>query len=349
MTSKKTICDKRVTYDGLDICKLIASGLIVLLHAVETQNVYMLGAVYILTRFAVPFFFLSSGFLFYKGIQRNDQNIYYKKYISKISIMFFVWGCVIYAPFVIRGYFLKYNGQSNLKIIFLILRRLFIIGAGSWWYLLALIISISIIYFCYKKNTEWFLIFAIVLGFITCFLYTNGRALGLNSKLYILFYKVFNTIFSGNYNFIMTGIPFCGIGWLISKYGIKIKLSTSCLLFLCATFIRFLEYTIPAFLDQQPVSFMYIFQSIFFFFLSISIKGRIAKAVILRNMSTVIYLVHWIILYEVFNPICFTFGLNPYKLHILPIKVLFTLIICIGIYYLVKRLNNKYINAAFGM
>ena len=49
-------------YTGIDVFKLIAAVLVVLLHTVETSNYYACAMKEVFTRLAVPFFFIASGF-----------------------------------------------------------------------------------------------------------------------------------------------------------------------------------------------------------------------------------------------------------------------------------------------
>lgn len=49
-------------YSGIDLFKLVAAVLIVVLHAIETTSWYSNEVKFVITRFAVPFFFIASGF-----------------------------------------------------------------------------------------------------------------------------------------------------------------------------------------------------------------------------------------------------------------------------------------------
>lgn len=81
---------KKEMYTGIDLFKLIAAFLIVLLHSVETSDFYASGIKYVFTRFAVPFFFITSGYFFSKGLHKaSEKRNYFFKY-EKTLIKLFV-------------------------------------------------------------------------------------------------------------------------------------------------------------------------------------------------------------------------------------------------------------------
>lgn len=66
-------------YTGIDVFKLIAAVLVVLLHTVETSNYYACAIKEVFTRLAVPFFFIASGFFFQKGLEKAQSKVSYIK------------------------------------------------------------------------------------------------------------------------------------------------------------------------------------------------------------------------------------------------------------------------------
>lgn len=116
-------------YTGIDVFKLIAAVLVVLLHTVETSNYYACAIKEVFTRLAVPFFFIASGFFFQKGLEKAQSKVsYIKKYEKNILKIFFVWAVVMYWPFVVYSYITNNVGESSLRIVGMLIRRIFIIG-----------------------------------------------------------------------------------------------------------------------------------------------------------------------------------------------------------------------------
>ena len=119
LTSKKI-------YSGIDLFKLIASLLIVLLHATETQDWIACEVRYVLTRFAVPFFFMVSGFFFYKGLNRaENKKVYFWKYEKNLAKLYLIWALLIYAPFELAVYFTPNTDTGVIQFALVILRRFF--------------------------------------------------------------------------------------------------------------------------------------------------------------------------------------------------------------------------------
>ena len=84
-------------YSGIDLFKLIAAVLVVFLHVVETNSWYPNEIKYVFTRFAVPFFFITSGFFFFKGLEKSrDIKAYFIKYEKNLINIFMIWALVIY-------------------------------------------------------------------------------------------------------------------------------------------------------------------------------------------------------------------------------------------------------------
>lgn len=99
---------------------------------------------------AVPFFFIASGFLLFRKITipiTDDGKYRIQAYLFKIAKLYFCW-TLLYLPLSIYG-FIK-DGISFPKFIIVFVRNVLLVGENymSWplWYLLALILAISVIY-----------------------------------------------------------------------------------------------------------------------------------------------------------------------------------------------------------
>lgn len=107
---------------------------------------------------AVPFFFVSSGFLIAEktdGMVKAKEQEYIKQTIIKYVKMYVVWN-LIYLPITIWGFVKELkSGTSLIKIAILWARGFFVIGEQfcSWplWYLLSLIFGVVIVKILLKK------------------------------------------------------------------------------------------------------------------------------------------------------------------------------------------------------
>jgi len=116
-------------YDSLDIFRLLVSFAVVILH-VSMGSMPLDIQIYLklLARFAVPFFFLVSGYFFYTGYKKDDH-VFFLKNISKLLCIFLV-ASIIFLPIDIA----KGNFRFSQKLI--------LTGTeGHLWFLPSLILD----------------------------------------------------------------------------------------------------------------------------------------------------------------------------------------------------------------
>ncbi len=336
----------RGVFKGTDVCKFLAACLIVLLHATETTDFLACGIKFVCTRFAVPFFFMASGFFFAKGLETRrelQQWEYVKKYCFRLLLTYVVWALIIYLPFVIYNYFTlpKYADSSSLYVILAILRKLFIVGPGPYWYLVALLESIMVLYVLRKYVNC--IVVLMILSFCLLLLYSCVRNyMPLILPLEIMCQGI-DFLYSWEFNLLTYGIPFCSIGFL--TYHCRWNLSTryALFLFLFFTGIRIVEYMMvdPA----ETFSFFYIPQAICFFFFSLNFKVDITDSLskTFRQLSSFIYFAHLILLYNVLNEILTACGF-PYTyapFAILP-KTLLIILLCFFLFLMLRKRENAF-------
>lgn len=330
-------------YDGIDLMKFICAILIVLLHAVETNDIFWVGIQYVTTRFAVPFFFIASGFLYSQNMRREG---YTKRYLKRNMFLFILWGVCIYGPILCHDYIVEYRGRNPLLILVVLLRRMFIIGPAQYWYFVALIFSVIILKkIAFSRHASIYL--TVIL--LACFGMNISFSYFAKGTEYPLWVKMISLLYSGSNNFLLTGIPFVGLGILIGKrkeelFGRRGYL----ILFILATIFSIGEYYIFCRYGLW-ISVAFIFQGTFIFLFAGSIPSVSGHGKKLRNCSTVVFLTHWIILYNVLNPIMKRVGMNPYYPNYIPIKVVATVCLSVGAYYVISRLNSKAVRRCFGM
>jgi peptidoglycan/LPS O-acetylase OafA/YrhL len=172
-----------------------------------------------IARFAVPFFFIVSGYLFtQKILSESGKSAYFQKYITKLAKIFIVWSII---------YFLYDAGQNALKAYIsgesmkekvgtawsntFTLETLFFRGSDTayqLWYLTALIWSIVILYiFIRWQKVNLLLIAALILNII-----------GLFGQSYSIFYELnINTRET-----LFFGLCYTSLGSFVALYRYKI-------------------------------------------------------------------------------------------------------------------------------
>lgn len=131
---------------SIDLLKFIFSIFIIGIHAQIFKNTLPV-AYYTITmglfRIAVPFFFVVSGYYFYKRIQDDKPvQLYFLKYI-KIFVIFELIEMVIFLPF-----YLQYS-----KNIFFYIWKILSTGlGGAYWYITSLLLSLLVLIPFWKKK-----------------------------------------------------------------------------------------------------------------------------------------------------------------------------------------------------
>lgn len=189
---------------GIDTLKFLFSLVVVWIHT----GVGNLGG---LTPWAVPFFFLVSGFFLFGKLfnerDRSKQGTIICSWSRKVLWLYLLWS-LIFLPYTIIGFF-----QDNLgpaKSIAIYLRNLVLVGENylSWplWYLLGMLWSGVLIWIASKLKIPFW-----ALCVLAALLYVMPYLLHLNSNE--LYLKVFKTTRNGFF----TGFPFMVLGGLIRR------------------------------------------------------------------------------------------------------------------------------------
>jgi len=206
---------ERKMYNSLDVAKFLAAILIIVLHTAplsDYSNVLNFALRSTITVVAVPFFFITSGFLFFEklnSLQEKEKNKYFLLYIKRLIVMYLLWS-LVYFVFVLREWI---ENDVTVNEILHYIKRFFFEGSYSTiWFLPALISSVSIVYFLYKK-IEYKKIFFIALPFyiIACL---GSSYYGLSEKIPFLknFFEVYFSFFDTIKNGLLFGFVFVVIG-----------------------------------------------------------------------------------------------------------------------------------------
>jgi surface polysaccharide O-acyltransferase-like enzyme len=166
---------------AFDYLKFFAICAVILIHTGPFEEVTLLGldGYYIdftidtLSRFAVPFFFMASGYLFTKKMSTGDQNgVYFSRYISKLCKLFASW-FIFYMIYEWFSNLIVTRDLTSLPETLGYIREnirleVFIYGASpgyQLWYLVALIWSIAILYiFIHLKKLNLLLLISLGLN-----------------------------------------------------------------------------------------------------------------------------------------------------------------------------------------
>jgi hypothetical protein len=235
----------------IDIVKLLASVLVIYIHAAPLRDVlpvldFFIGE--IIGRLAVPFFIVVSSYLFYQRMANvHDSNKFLRLLVSyekRPLTLLLVWLC-IYLPILASiGYF-----SSLHSVLFLVKRSLFDGFYRQFWYLTAMIFAMPLSFFLtYKcKCPLWLLnVIALLLYSIGVIGHSYGHS-PVFENMTTPYFDVFLTFRNG----LFFSFPFCILGYemnikqskTIRKKPLLVSLFVSLALMIVEAFIvRFLGY-----------------------------------------------------------------------------------------------------------
>ena len=284
--------EKRQRYQMLTVFKVICALCVVYIHAYCGKSFFGNMFYTCFARQAVPFFFVTSGFLLGEKIQSDGFNRdYIIKYIRNILVVYGVWSALC-LPHIISIYIEKNAGKSIIYTLFTIVRRLLFTGNSVYWYLLVLGESVLIIavLFTYKKHTifYWIVIPFILLGVVYEYQKNVIGILGPINK--IIYY-----IFGSNDNVIMRGLPYCSLGFIISRNKEKCSFKSPKIFWLAYGGECIISMVLYYMVCPYDVGIMAPFQAVTLLLISLQYRDRVMNLIVeekLRNISSVIYLVH---------------------------------------------------------
>ena len=118
---------------SIDMMKIFCALLVVAIHVEPFSFSFILDkALGVLTRIAVPFFFIASAFFYF---QKPISLKGYLKYAKRILLLYFIW-IAVYILF-------EWLSGSVIDIAYLSF-QIFVYGYRHFWYLLASVIGIGI-------------------------------------------------------------------------------------------------------------------------------------------------------------------------------------------------------------
>jgi len=347
---------KRNEYKSLDVFKFIFAILVVMIHAKPLLDVSDKTNWFFSNSFlnlAVPFFFITSGFLLFeklKSISDNtEKKIAVKKYVVHLLKMYLVWS-IIWLPMKILGW--HTSGGINKTELLGWVQAFFLTGktGDAIWYLLAVAvcaIAAALVTHNGEKNFKLLLIGSGVLYVIGVLISSWYKAVDGN---FIVegYYKIFLTTENG----LLNGLLFFAIGAYISKYGYKISSKTA---FICAL-IGFcvlvgeviLAYNMQYNKDGVCKLFTLPIVSAFLFLGIVQLPVSVAteRCRTFRDWSTLIYVSHGMII-RVIGILVGIVGLKlPHSILFIA-TILLAWLFAIAFRYLTKNKNVKILKVLY--
>lgn len=318
-------------YGGVDIMKLICAFLIVYIH---TYN-HDLGIVgewsYAnLSPVGVPFFFIVSGFLYTKGLQKSGYaKSYLLHYFKRVFGMYIFWS-VCTLPVAWMNTCIAHSDYSVvMKIIYIVRCFLFTGTVGYYWYVLALVYNSVFIYYAHKwKKCSLLFLFSIIF-FIVGVLYNGGCLRETSVGVFM------HVVFGSERNALNVGLFYMCVGMYLWKHQFYVnKIVLWIVIMFGLAISTYLNKITPYKIIQAPIA-------IVLFLIAIQ-NYRIKKEHLLggmRKWSTAIYLGHVPFI------LMFDYYLKRGTIIDYPLSIFFAL----ALFYVINKVSpNRWTKIAYG-
>ena len=294
-------------YYEIDMIKLLCAFIVVSIHTtlfmdINPQLYYIYGNY--VTRFAVPFFFISSGFFFTPLLSNSAEpkairsNI--KRYFLRLLRPFVLWGVCYFILSVLEDVVIEHNAVKTVlweKFHLLLVES----PGGGLWYVYAVLWITAFLFVFYKHKREIpFFIISFVLFLIPSIWNPSSGGLTFMQPVYDAYYKVFlserNCIFYAVYFF--TGIIL--YNYLKRKIAVWKLLLIQAALYLAFVLLCNIEKNVFVNLLQQMNKY---FIATGWFLIALHISNKCIRQGWLRDnarkMSTIVYFTHFMSIYLV--------------------------------------------------
>lgn len=274
---------------NMDKFRILCAIFIIAIHTYPfvtvNQNLEIIFT-HIICRVGVPFFLMVTGyFVLPKAISNKQKLVEYTKKILKMYIL-----CILlYLPINI------YSGNISNSILEII-KDIFINGTFyHLWYFPALILGIWIVYYLIKKlNKKTIVTILLVLYIIGLFgdsYYKLGNSINFVSSLYNVIFSIFD--YTRNGLFYTPIFLYLGYDFNTRKLNIK----NSLILFIISLILMIIEGLIVNYYHIQKHDSMYIMLiPVMIFLFSLILNTSTSNNKKLRNLSTIIYIIHPLII-----------------------------------------------------
>lgn len=287
-------------YPLIDYIKLFCALLVVGIHTgpfLSVDETLNFAYTQILGRMAVPFFFIASSYFFFKKIQLCDsvkeQNKVLKQYIWRIARLYFIWS-LIYFVFVLYGWI-----SDGFTIVSLLryIRNFFFTGSYyHLWFLPAMIVSVYMVFFLKDRmHCKNMILLATAFYLIGMTVNVYGDLL-VDIPVISTIVKGYLSVFETTRNGVFFGFIYTVIGYLLAKskhlFTKQASLSLFVFFFICFIVEACLLKQAGIMNNLTSMYGMLVPLEFFLFSYLLYFPSTSSSSVVVREMSTLIYVIH---------------------------------------------------------
>ena len=314
-------------YAAVDLFKMFCAVLVMLIHTKPFESVYLADAALgIITRFAVPFFFTTAGYFFYKKLADHPEAHIriLKGYLLRLFRFYAIWFIIFRVQSCIM------NGRVK-PLPFYVKQFFFTTDGSPLWFVPALIWAVMLVYLLSRFMKP---AFVLIIGML-CLLvgYTFSTLLGIteNSAAFHLI-KPF-TDFIGIQGGLFFAFPYAAMGAFLSTVRIRKQYRKDGIMVMLFLALLGVESLVAVTRLKAPFTFLWLSAVPMTWFvtrLMISIELQNRKVYYdIRKTSTLFYVMHIIILKAVIS--CIERSGIADQMHIILtlFTFMFTMIACL--------------------
>ena len=284
----------------VDICKFIMAFVVIAIHTnpvVNCSNPIVIQGVIIIEDWAVPFFFIATGFFLFYNMERPYSSHMQRidKYLGRIVTLYCVW---TFLSLPLTGYGYLQSGNSIIMCILSYIKYFLFVGklynSYHLWYLLAMIFAIIIIRIMLKRNLKVRYIVIVAVSFYSLHEFMLYMTEHMQDSTGILYRFVYLYEYVFNKGGIFTGMIYIVAGMIIAQSRKYLNRWLAILGIVCINFLKL-------YFNGAIEDYLKIVEAVLLFMVMISIEICDRPIYIyLRKASTIIYLSH-LILYSFYS------------------------------------------------
>lgn len=289
--------EQRKEYAAVDIFKIFCAILVVAIHAKPFVNHFWLdAAVGLATRFAVPYFFLSSAYFLFMKLSKcesfQEKARVFFAYLLRLIRFYAIW-------FVIFNIVDVALGAPVQPLLYYVRQFVFTTNGSPLWFLSALIWG-TLIVFLLTSILNRYAVFGISCAFLALG-YMLTTLLNVTGEWgFISFINQYITPVIGTQNGLYFALPYVALGALMSGQMMKKEHKKNLLLAIFFFVLLGAESVTAVVILKAPLTYIWLSalpMTYFIMRLTLTVDTKPSPAFYyLRKMSTMIYVVHCVVL-----------------------------------------------------
>ena len=286
------------TYHSIDLLKVVASLLVVAIHARPFEGDHYPLFISLFSRMAVPTFFVVSAFFFFR---KSPDGAQLKRYLKRMAWLYAFW-LVVESYMVVESYFILHDWSLG-KTFAILLRNFFLNSTFSGsWFIMALMLGVPLVWALSRRLSTWW-IAGIGVGIYAGVTVTSNYYPYLPSPVQTAVddaYRVLGLF----HNSVLPAIAFCAMGKLIADHEARIaqwhRAGVSVALLLCVALSAVEVACHEARFDDCYLMLLPTIPLLIIWVLRHEAKWRLPYGW-LRNFSTITYFSHFIFVWLLAN------------------------------------------------